>query len=76
MRLFGFGAGNGPCRPRGGHDVGFAHGITRQRQPRLDPSEMIFMALNTGSSRDMGVMAMILEGSREARKDKAEGEVL
>lgn len=75
MRLSGCGAGNGACHPRGGHDVEFAHGITRQRQPRLDPSEMVFMALNTGFSGDMGVMAMMLEGSREARKDEAQGEV-
>ena len=74
MRLFERGAGNDACRPRAGPDLEFVHGNARQRQPRLDPSEMVFMALNTGFSRDIGVMVMMLEGSREARKDEAEGE--
>jgi len=44
-------------------------------QPQLDPSEAVFMALNTGFCRDIGVMAIMLEGVRDASKGEAEGEL-
>jgi len=46
-----------------------------KREPRLDPSEIAFMSLNTGLSSDMGVMAMTLEATRETRKPKSQGEL-
>jgi len=75
VRLFGCNAGNGGCRPQAGPDVDFDSWSAQQYRPSLDPSEVVFMALNTGFCRDMGVLAMMLEGVRQARKDKAEGEI-
>ncbi|AKH98807.1 hypothetical protein IMCC20628_00071 [Hoeflea sp. IMCC20628] len=74
MRPFGCGAGNGAfCRPVG-LDVDFDSHNAGRREPRLDPSEMVFMALNTGFCRDMGVMAMMLKASGETRTVEAQGE--
>lgn len=72
MRLIRCAAGTGVCRPQSGPDVDFDNDSA---QPQLDPSEAVFMALNTGFCRDIGVMAMMLEGLRDASKGEAEGEL-
>lgn len=72
MRLFGCAAGNGVCRPQPGPDADFDNDSA---QSQLDPSEAVFMALNTGFCRDIGVMAMMLEGAWNPSKDEAEGEL-
>lgn len=73
MRHFECGAANDGCSPPVAFEVDFGRRNGRQPEVGLDPSEMVFMALNTGSYRDMGVIAMMLEGLRDARKDEAEG---
>ncbi|MEP3304581.1 MAG: hypothetical protein ABJN75_00230 [Hoeflea sp.] len=73
MRHFECGAANGACSPPVAFEVDFGSRNRRQPEAGLDPSEMVFMALNTGFYRDMGVIAMMLEGLRDARKDEAEG---
>lgn len=75
MKLFVWDSGNDADPPQARPDVDFDVQNTRQSQSLLDPSELIFMALNTGTSRDMAVMVMMLEASRELRKNQTRGEL-